>query len=165
VKVQPLAEVPDLAPEIALALHRQWWEAEGWSLVATEAFLHAACGPQLPIAYVAVDDGKWAGTATLDRDDLQGFAHLVPWVASVLVAPAFRRHGVATALARRIEAEAQALGYGEVWLHTPDQAVFWGNRGYRLVSEERWLGKPTSLMRKEFAPARHPLVALRTNAK
>lgn len=163
-RVLRLTEMPEQAPLVASRLHRRWWHAEGWTLEATEAFLRAATGPSIPIAYVAVDGIDVVGTATLDRDDLAGFGHVTPWLASVLVEESHRGRGIASSLAARAEIDAARLGYAELWLHTPDQARFWSARGFATVSAARWAGGPTTLMRKALAPAQ-PLVAPRTSAK
>jgi N-acetylglutamate synthase-like GNAT family acetyltransferase len=47
---------------------------------------------------------------------------LAPWLASVLVAPAYRRRGVGSALAERVVEEARALAVETLYLYTYDKS-------------------------------------------
>jgi len=149
VTIDCLAETPHVAT-VAGWLYAEWWEAEGWSLAATQAFLGAAIGPAAPIAFVAVRDGTPVGTATLDTDDLASRPDLTPWLASVWVAPAWRGQGVATALVRHIEATAAALDHPELWLHTADAAALYERLGWKRAGLEKWRDEPTTLMRRRL---------------
>jgi GNAT superfamily N-acetyltransferase len=146
--IRPLATTPHV-PTVARWLHDQWWGEDGWTLGATADFLAAATGPAAPIAFVALDDaGAPLGTATLDIDDLAVRPDLTPWLASVLVAPAARGHGVGRALVRHIEAAARTLGHRELWLYTPDAAGFYDRLGWRPAGAERWHDVRVMLMRR-----------------
>jgi GNAT superfamily N-acetyltransferase len=56
--------------------------------------------------FVLFDQDRPVGTASLAHDDLAARRDLTPWLAGVLVEPAFRGRGYATALVRRVEAFA-----------------------------------------------------------
>lgn len=147
--IRRIAETPHAAA-VAAWLHAAWWDLEGWSLAATQAFLEAAAGPAAPIAFVAERDGAPVGTATLDTDDLESRPDLTPWLASVWVAPSWRGQGVATALVRHVEATAAALGLPELWLHTADAVPLYARLGWQPIGMETWQGKPTTLMRRRL---------------
>jgi predicted N-acetyltransferase YhbS len=144
-----LAETPHLET-VAGWLHAQWWAMDGHDLAATRAFLAAARGPAAPLTLVAEAGGQPLGTATLDIDDLTTRPDLTPWMASVLVAPAARGQGVASALIAEITVRARALGHAGLFLFTSDQAAFYAKRGWRSLGTESWRGQPVTLMRRDL---------------
>lgn len=143
--IRPACQSPHL-PEIAGWLHAQWWGDSGYSRAATEAWLRAATGPAAPCTLIAERDGVPLGTATLDVDDLPSRPDLTPWLASVLVAPAHRRQGVATALVAEVRRRAAALGHARLWLFTEDRQAFYAARGWVPEGPETWRGRPVALM-------------------
>ncbi|MDO9498568.1 GNAT family N-acetyltransferase [Falsiroseomonas sp.] len=143
--IRPVAHSPHL-PLVAAWLHAEWWAAGGHALAETAAFLHRATGPGLPCALVAERDGVALGTATLDAEDLPSRPDLSPWLASVLVAPEFRRQGVATALVAEVRRRAAALAYPRLWLFTGGQAAFYASLGWAPEGEDRYRGQPVTLM-------------------
>ncbi len=147
--IRPVAETPHV-PLVAAWLHAQWWQAGGYSLAATEAFLRQATGPAAPCALVAERDGEPLGTATFDTDDLPSRPDLTPWLASVLVTPAARRQGIATALVAAVERLAIAQGVRRLWLFTPDQAPFYAARGWVRAGVEEYRGSPVVLMQRDL---------------
>lgn len=153
VSIRILAETPHL-DAVAAWLHAQWWAADGWTLAATRDFLAAARGPRAPACFLAEEGGMPLGTATLDTDDLPARMDLAPWLASVLVAPAARGRGIATALVAHVEAAAAALGHARLYLHTPDAGRFYAARGWHGLGEEAWQGRPTLLMAKDLPVSR-----------
>lgn len=146
-RILPLAETPHVAT-VAAWLHAEWWAASGWTLDGTAGFLRAATGPAAPCCFVAEEAGMPLGTALFDIDDLPSRPDLSPWLASVLVAPAHRGRGVATALVRRVEDAARAQGHREIWLFTFSAAAFYAARGWRPAGVEEWQGRPVDLMTK-----------------
>jgi predicted N-acetyltransferase YhbS len=147
--IRPACQSPHLA-EVAAWLHAEWWQGE--TVQATESYLRAATGPAAPCVLVAERDGRPLGTATLEVEDLPSRPDLSPWLASVLVTPAARRQGVATALVREVLRRAALLGHRRIWLFTPDQAAFYAARGWTPAGAEVWKGRPVTLMSCEPAP-------------
>ena len=79
-------------------------------------------------------------------DDLAGYDHLTPWLASMFVAPAARGRGVASALVAHLLSEARGAGHTEVYLFTAGQKVFWSARGWRVIAEVESAGHPAVVM-------------------
>ena len=79
-------------------------------------------------------------------DDLAGYEHLTPWLASMFVAPAARGRGVASALVEHLMAAAREDGYDAVHLFTSGQAEFWAARGWRTLAEVTIAGHPAVVM-------------------
>ncbi|MGK7868617.1 GNAT family N-acetyltransferase [Falsiroseomonas sp. E2-1-a20] len=147
--IRPAALSPHL-PEVAAWLHAEWWQGE--PVAATEAYLRAATGPAAPCALIAEDGGRPLGTATLDLEDLPSRRDLSPWLASVLVAPAHRRQGVATALVQDVLRRARQQGHRRIWLFTPDQAPFYAARGWAAAGTETYRARAVTLMSFALAP-------------
>jgi predicted N-acetyltransferase YhbS len=147
--IRPLAATPH-GPVVAGWLHAAWWEADGWSLAEIESFLARATGPEPPVAFVAEAEGTPLGTVSLDTDDLAIRPDLMPWLASLYVAPAARGHGIGRALVRHAEAAAHALGHPRLWLFTPDRAAFYDRLGWRAAGAERWHDQRVLLMRRDL---------------
>ena len=79
-------------------------------------------------------------------DDLVGFEHLTPWLASMFVAPAARGHGVASALVDHLLAAACEAGHDTVYLFTSGQADFWSAQGWRMIAHVEAAGNPAIVM-------------------
>lgn len=150
-----MAETPHLQTAAAW-LHAEWWQRAGYTLEATAAWLRAARGPSAPIAFLAEIDQAPAGTALLDTDDLDTRMDLTQWLASVLVAPAFRGRGVGRALAAHVAAAARARGFRELWAHTSTALGYWRRFGFAVAGEEVWAGAPTTLLRLDLSAAPFP---------
>jgi len=89
-------------------------------------------------------------------DDLAGFEHLTPWLASMFVAPAARGRGVASALVAHLLSEARAAGHVEVYLFTSGQDDFWSERGWRVIAEVESAGHPAVVMSRSTASDHSP---------
>ena len=69
----------------------------------------------IPVGLVAVEDGEFLGTAAIDTDAATG---LSPSIVGLLVKPARRRRGIATALLQRAESIARQLGFRRLYMST-----------------------------------------------
>ena len=105
--------------------------------------------------FVLFDRDRPVGTASLTHKDLAARPDLTPWLSGVLVQPAFRGQGYASALVRRVEAFAQAAGVSTLWLYTwTAESLYLGlgwerigleldpNRGREVVLMRRSLTAP-----------------------
>jgi N-acetylglutamate synthase-like GNAT family acetyltransferase len=58
---------------------------------------------------------------------------LTPWLASVFVAPPWRRRGIASALVAAVQATAREAGVAALYLYTPDQANLYARLGFQRI--------------------------------
>lgn len=79
-------------------------------------------------------------------DDLAGYEHLTPWLASMFVAPTARGRGVASALVDHLLAAAGEAGHDVVYLFTAGQAAFWSARGWQIIADVDTAGTPMVVM-------------------
>ena len=102
----------------------------------------------LPIAWLAHDGDRAAGTASLRASDLPGREDLTPWLGGVYVAPAFRGRGIASALCRTVEQRARELGFNRLYLFTLDKRALYEHLGWHTIERAAWRGHDADLMVK-----------------
>jgi len=86
----------------------------------------------IPSTFVAVENDV-LGSAAIIECDMDTRPELSPWLASVYVAPEYRKQGVGTALVQHIIQQACDQGYTELFLYTPDQEKFYQQLGWQII--------------------------------
>ncbi|WP_417329070.1 GNAT family N-acetyltransferase [Halomonas cupida] len=113
----------------------------------------ADCGATgVPSVFVAERAGIPAGTASLVVDDMSIRPDLTPWLASVYVIEEQRSQGIASALVRRVEEEAQSCDIATFYLYTPDQQALYRRLGWLDVEEVDYRGERVTIMRRQLSP-------------
>jgi N-acetylglutamate synthase-like GNAT family acetyltransferase len=92
-----------------------------------------------------------AGFASLLEHDMETRMELSPWLASVLVAAAYRGQGIGSALSERVVEEARNLGVSELYLFTFDREDFYARMGWVLREQTKYLGGQVSVMVRRLA--------------
>ena len=136
-----------------LALVAAWQQAEfGYlnpaiTLEQREARLRESLqGGGLPLTLVAVSgDGVPSGAATLLPRTIT-HPHLTPWLSTVVVPPACRGRGIASALSLRIASEAARLGFPTIYLFTPHNASLYRRAGWETIEMAELNGAPVTIM-------------------
>ncbi len=82
----------------------------------------------------------------LETDDLEGWAHLRPWLASLLVLPSGRGRGVGAALTDAAVRLAAQRGDHYVHLFTPEHAEYYQRLGWRVVAPALASGRGVTVM-------------------
>lgn len=147
-----IAERPDLAPIVADWLWEAFWRQDGYAWEDTRAAVAAATARTGPTqTFVALLDGKPAGTASLAAEDLDERPALTPWLAGVFVLPAFRACGCATRLIAAVEGACRDAAIPHAWLYTGTAEGLYARLGWQAVEIVERQGKtPVTLMRKDF---------------
>jgi GNAT superfamily N-acetyltransferase len=156
----PDLEILDLRERPALAGHVIEWHYDGWGVEARRTreeiagFYRASLDERpVPATLVALRRGAPAGMASLRATDLfyPASAHLSPWLDSLYVERAHRGHGVGSALCEAVAGLALELGYGTLYLGTPDQQRLYERLGWRWIADDRGLGhEMSSIMQREL---------------
>lgn len=150
-----------IAEQLAVWHAAEWghlYHPEVWNTdVARREFAEQldAAGGQAPTTYVALAhrDGEehLVGSVSLvPDDDLAGFEHLGPWLASLYVTPSWRHRGIGRRLIAHLLAQAPAREAGTLYLFTADHASWYGLLGWE------WLADTTS------GPDDHPVTVMFT---
>lgn len=100
----------------------------------------------VPSTWVAVENDVVMGSASLLHDDMHTHPELSPWLASVFIAPKFRRRGIAAKLVLHVMQQARAGGIETLYLFTPDQAALYAKLGWQLLRQEAYAGDQVTLM-------------------
>lgn len=91
-------------------------------------------GDSLPLMLVARSAaGELMGVAGLQAATVV-CPHLTPWLSTVVVAPAFRGRGLASALSMRVVAEAARRGFDTLYLFTPNQQSLYARLGWSVMA-------------------------------
>ncbi|MEZ5248196.1 MAG: GNAT family N-acetyltransferase [Ilumatobacteraceae bacterium] len=162
VQIDELIGHPHLAPVLAAWHHDEWghlYPDHVWNRATAIREFEAMAEPgTVDRTWVAFDGGSRDADAVLGSvslvttDDLDGFEHLTPWLASMFVAPAARGRGVATALTDALLAGARAAGHDVVHLFTAGQEAFWADRGWSVVAHVVTHGHEATVMARLIHP-------------
>ncbi len=91
---------------------------------------------ELPIGLVAIEDNQVLGTAALDLDVT---TNLTPSVVGLLVDPAYRRRGIATALLNAAEDLARQLEYRRLYVSTTVLSDLLNQLGWEAMGAVQFL--------------------------
>jgi predicted N-acetyltransferase YhbS len=143
-RIEYLADHRDFVAELAPLLHEEWgWLRAGSTLADRVTLLERHCRRDaLPLALVALEEGRLCGTASLSAADFEERPDLTPWLAGVYVLRAFRGRRIGGRLVRAVEQEALRLGFTSLHLVTAGQEAFYGALGWRIL-ESRPSGSGT----------------------
>ena len=134
-KIDYLAEHIEHVPLLAKWFHDQWgYLSPGYTIEERTVRVRAKAQREaIPIAFIATDNGKPVGSASLVECDMDSHSHLTPWLSSVYVESSSREQGVGEALLSRVIQEAQQLGYLSLYLWTPSEEKFYSKRGWKTL--------------------------------
>jgi len=135
--VSDLREFPELAKVVAERVWRAWWQGTGYPLEHIEGLVADSLGgAAVPFAVVAHEEGRFLGTASVIRSDLDERPEYTPWVAAVWVDPEHRRRGVGAELVRRAAQAALSGGSDVVYLCAlPEKRGFYERLGWQRLEE------------------------------
>jgi GNAT superfamily N-acetyltransferase len=153
-ELREMAEHLDLAALLARWHVEEWGDLyDGWTLEVAEAEFRAMDRPgRIPTTWVAfADGGRGPGDvlgsiSLLADDDLEGYRHLAPWLASLYVVPAARGRGVGRRLVDHAVRAARELGHERVHLFTAGQEAYYADLGWRVVDRPVVRGHESAVM-------------------
>jgi predicted N-acetyltransferase YhbS len=109
-----------------------WRDKPGYSPAYFASRLRKANDPdRIPLSLVAIAGGATIGTINLIDNDDERRRHLWPWLAALVVVPAWRGRGIGTRLVRALLGEARRLRIETVHFGT-DGPAFYRRLGARL---------------------------------
>jgi monoamine oxidase/GNAT superfamily N-acetyltransferase len=151
VEISRLTGRHDLAPTLAAWHHAEWghlYDPAVWNLDIAQREFEAMAEPgSSDWTWIALDGNELLGSVSLlATDDIDGFEHLAPWLASLYVVPPARSRGVARTLTDAAVAGAAARSHAYVHLFTSGQERFWTDRGWRHTADADANGHRASVM-------------------
>jgi predicted N-acetyltransferase YhbS len=127
--------------------HDAFFEEDGISYAESRAQLHQLAGHQdYEVALLAELFGVPAGLCLFVRHELEPKHDLTPWLASLIVAPEFRKQSVGRALVHAIEAHAASVGCTELYLYTVGAEPFYARLGWEARDRFESKGEQFVLM-------------------
>ncbi len=155
-QIELLADHPEAIPILEEWFEREWapyYGPEGPG-DAQKDLLDSCNRDKLPVALVALSQGKVCGTAALKAESVSTHRHLTPWLAALLVAPEYRRRGVGKQLIAAIEKKARQFGFDCLYVGTgkgsgtPESLLRVG--GWELVEKSLYFVSEVSIFRKSL---------------
>lgn len=99
----------------------------------------------IPTTFVATNH-ELLGSAAIIKHDMYTRKELTPWLASVYVAPEFRRQGIGSALVFHIMEQARENKIERLYLFTPDREAFYTRLGWKTFEKTSYLGYAITIM-------------------
>lgn len=156
-RIELLADHPELIGPLAAAHHAEWGGLYGDAWTAADALAELqAQGRTYPVTLVALgadpdDHGTLLGSVSAIPDDAPGHDHLyAPWLASLWVAPAHRGRGVGGALVTALEDHMRAVGTPRLHLVTPHHRAWYEERGWTWMGTLALPGTDVDLMTRSL---------------
>ena len=152
VEILDLRDAPDMLSAAVSLVWHEWRHLTDETLADAEAAWRSHLdAPRLPAHLVASADGTCIGTATLAPFDLPIRPNLTPWLAAVIVEPAWRGRGVGGDLVASAERLARdRYEIESIYLFTTDSADFYRQRGWRRRERDTYRNEHITIMGKSL---------------
>jgi GNAT superfamily N-acetyltransferase len=105
----------------------------------------------VPTMFICKVGDALAGSSAVVESDMTNRMNLTPWLASVYVAPDYRRKGIGAALVRHTVEETRRQGFSKMYLYTPDEERFYQGLGWSTLSQETYLEVEVAVMEIDLA--------------
>ena len=158
IRIEYLADHPSQLPTVAAWQHAEFaYLNPSLSIEARKDRLRLSLQKeQLPLVLLAIsDDGQALGTASLLSTTLT-HQHLTPWLSTVVVPPAHRQQGIASALSLQAVAKAGALGFKTLYLFTPHNESLYARLGWHTMERAELNSVPITIMAMATTGIEHP---------
>jgi monoamine oxidase len=152
----------DLAPLLAGWHDGEWghlYDPAVWNreigLAEFVAMARAGSSDQTWVAFDGggrLPDDVLGSVSLMANDDLPGFGHLTPWLASLYVVASARGRGVGRMLVERALDRAAEGGHQYVHLFTAGQEHYYLDRGWRTIEQIEHRGEHAAVMTRATAP-------------
>ncbi len=155
-KIDLLADHPEVIPVLTKLFESEWEPYYGPSGPgnAKTDIVNSANRTKLPIAVVAINSGKVCGTAALKMESITTYPDYFPWLAALLVDPAYRRQGIGEQLIDEIEKLAKQLGNKKIYVGTGEKSgmseVTLENRGWKIIDKSEYFMGIVSVYKKSL---------------
>ena len=100
----------------------------------------------VPTTFIAIENKKPVGTASLIEHDMDNHQHLTPWLADVYVKPEVRNQGIGTNLLSSVLTEAKDRAVGCVDLFTREAKNLYFKIGWEKLKTARYHGDIVDIM-------------------
>jgi GNAT superfamily N-acetyltransferase len=105
---------------------------------------------RLPLSLVAIEGKELLGMVSLIFNDLPGYEHLNPWLASLLVLPEHRKKGTGSRLVREAERLLVLNRMSRAYLFTESACAFFAKLGWTALTTTSCNHHPIVILTKDF---------------
>ena len=150
-----IARLKPNSPELEICAawrYEAFLKSYGYSLLDSAAQLAklATQPDEYETALIASVDGRLAGICLLVLQEFEPLHDVSPWLASLYVAPEYRKRGAARKLVAAIEDQARKHGVAQLHLYTGDAEKFYVKCGWRLAEQGVSEGEPYAFMIRDL---------------
>ncbi|MFQ5469715.1 MAG: GNAT family N-acetyltransferase [Gammaproteobacteria bacterium] len=155
-KIELLADHPEALPILKELFESEWgpYYGETGPGEAEVDLKESANRSVLPIAQVAVVEGNICGTAALKMSSVTIYPDYFPWLAGLLVDPAYRRQGIGERLISATENLAKQLGFEEIYIGTGEKSgvseTVLTTRKWELISKSEYFVSEVKVFKKSL---------------
>lgn len=127
-------------PELIIDISKIWYDVLGkiWmpaiGIAEIETLYHQELKQDLPLTYIALNEGTSVGACTLQlHDDVR--PDLCPWIESVVVDTNYQRQGIGKMLLDVAVGKAKELGFKKIYLFAFDPAIsaYYQRLGWKVI--------------------------------
>ncbi|MEZ5216406.1 MAG: GNAT family N-acetyltransferase [Ilumatobacteraceae bacterium] len=154
IEIVELCDHPEVGPLLAR------WHAAEWSHLYDEwdedaartEFASMSQPGRVPTTYVAFegrrrDLGAVLGSISIvETDDLAGFEHLTPWLASLYIREDRRGSGVGSLLVAHLVEQARRMSLTRLHLFTAGQEAYYAAKGWEVLARVSVHDEPAAVM-------------------
>lgn len=111
---------------------------------------HSMVEKQLPITFIALEDGKLLGTAGIWRGDLLSRQDLFPWFSALVVNPQYRNRGIGKALQDHVMEYAKNMAFKDLYLYTDLNGYYEKNQWTLFDTGYEYFGDKMNIYKHEL---------------
>ncbi len=130
-EIRPLYQCREFESQVVQWLWKEWGDEKNFKRYEM-IIKHSVDPDNLPLTFVAIEEGRAVGTVGLWRCDLMSRQDLFPWLASLYVDPAYRSRGIGKELQNFIIDYCKENNYGKVYLYT-DLVEYYEATGWKIL--------------------------------
>ncbi len=106
---------------------------------------------RLPLSLVAIEGNELLGMVSLVFDDLPGYEHLNPWLASLFILPEHRSRGAGSQLVSEAEKLLVLNRVSRAYLFTESASSFFEKIGWSAMAKASSNNHPVVILTKDFS--------------
>mgnify|MGYP002777535910 FL=1 len=150
VRIDSLNNVPEHVERLARWHHSEWGELMApWSLDDARRELQAHLDGEFPATFVALSDSnELLGSASLIAEDAPELNEYGPWLASVIVQPAWRGRGLGRRLIEAVIERARLCHFEKLYLFTDGSGRLYESLGWEPLERRVLPGAAVTIMVK-----------------
>ena len=151
-RIEYLADYPDLVPLLAGWFFREWGGGPPHDTLERfeEQILTRMNRDQPPFTLVAFKDDKAVGTAALRIQEMKTHPQYQHWLGSVYVKENWRRMGIGSALVKAVIEEAEQFGIQDLYLYTRGKESFYARWGWQAIERPMYRGRTVTIMKRSI---------------